>query len=47
MMPSESYSYISSKLIKEAAVLGADISAFVPRFVEAALKKKLKERKLK
>jgi pantetheine-phosphate adenylyltransferase len=41
MMPSESYSYLSSKLIKEAAGLGADLKDFVPRFVERAIKKKL------
>jgi len=40
MMPSESYSYISSRLIKEAASLGADLSVFVPDFVQKALKKK-------
>jgi pantetheine-phosphate adenylyltransferase len=44
MMPNESYSYISSKLIKEAASLGADLSAFVPDFVQEALKKKQKKR---
>jgi len=41
MMPSEEYSYISSKLIKEAASLGADVSSFVPEFVQKAVKKKL------
>jgi pantetheine-phosphate adenylyltransferase len=40
MMPNESYSYISSRLIKEAASLGADLNAFVPDFVQKALKKK-------
>jgi len=38
MMPSESFSYISSRLIKEAASLGADLSGFVPAFVEKKLK---------
>lgn len=42
LMPSESYSYISSKLLKEAASLGADISNFVPKLIEDALKSKLK-----
>ena len=42
MMPSESYSYISARLIKEAASLGADLSAFVPRFVAVALRRKLR-----
>lgn len=42
LMPSERYSYLSSKLIKEAATLGADVSSFVPSFVEKKLKQKLK-----
>lgn len=41
MMPHEEYSYISSKLIKEAAVLGADLTSFIPKACAAALKKKL------
>ncbi|NQT95766.1 MAG: pantetheine-phosphate adenylyltransferase [Candidatus Omnitrophica bacterium] len=41
LMPNESYSYLSSKLIKEAVSLGADVSCFVPKFVNKALKKKL------
>ena len=41
LMPSESHSYVSTRLIKEMAALGADLSAFVPPFVEAALKRKL------
>ncbi|MCX5711835.1 MAG: pantetheine-phosphate adenylyltransferase [Candidatus Omnitrophica bacterium] len=41
LMPQESYSYISSKLLKEAASMGADLHAFVPDFVETALKSKL------
>ncbi len=40
MMPSESYSYLSSKLIKEAASLGANLKCFVPHFVEKAIKQK-------
>jgi len=43
LMPQESYSYLSSKLLKEAASLGADLSCFVPDFVEVALKKKLRK----
>jgi len=42
LMPNESYSYLSSTLIKEAAILGADVSDFVPTFIEKQLKKKLK-----
>ncbi|MFA5311199.1 MAG: pantetheine-phosphate adenylyltransferase [Candidatus Omnitrophota bacterium] len=41
LMPHESYSYLSSKLLKEAASLGANLSSFVPDFVEKALKGKL------
>ena len=43
LMPQESYSYLSARLLKEAASLGADLSSFVPDFVEKALKKKLKQ----
>jgi len=41
MMPSESYSYVSARLIKEIAALGADLSAFVPPHVAKALNDKL------
>ena len=41
MMPNESYSYVSSKLIKEAAALGANLKEFVPLFVEKEVLKKL------
>lgn len=40
LMPQESYSYISSRLLKEAASMGADLSPFVPEFVAKALVKK-------
>jgi pantetheine-phosphate adenylyltransferase len=43
LMPSEQYSFLSSKLLKEAANLGADLSSFVPPSVQKELKKKLKE----
>jgi len=43
MMPKDTYSYISSRLIKEAAALGADLHDLVPDFVEKALKEKLKK----
>ncbi len=42
MMPSESYSYISARLLKEAAALGANVSAFLPPFVAQALRRKLR-----
>jgi pantetheine-phosphate adenylyltransferase len=41
LMPCESYSYVSSKLLKEAASLGADLAYFLPAGVEQALKNKL------
>lgn len=37
MMPKESYTFISSRMIKEVARLGGDVSSFVPRHVETAL----------
>ncbi|MBN2097849.1 MAG: pantetheine-phosphate adenylyltransferase [Candidatus Omnitrophica bacterium] len=43
MMPNEAYCYLSSKLIKEAASLGANLKDFVPRFVERQLKLKLRK----
>lgn len=44
LMPHESYAYLSARLIKEAAELGANLSDFVPPFVEAALRRKLLKR---
>ena len=41
LMPSAEYSYVSSRLIKEAASLGADVKAFVPPFVKARLRERL------
>jgi pantetheine-phosphate adenylyltransferase len=40
MMPKETYTFISSRMIKEVARLGGDVSSFVPPHVEAALKAK-------
>ncbi len=45
MMPRETYTFVSSKLVKEIARLGGDISAFVPDNVGAALRGRLAERK--
>lgn len=42
MMPSEKYSFISSTLLKETAALGADISTFVPSFVEKKMRAKIR-----
>lgn len=40
MMPRESYSYISSSVVREIATLGGDTSKFVPSFVQTALQLK-------
>jgi len=41
LMPSPEYSYISSRLIKEAAFLGADLKRFLPASALRALNSKL------
>ena len=41
MMPSESYAYVSARLLKEAGAFGANLAAFVPPFVASALRRKL------
>jgi pantetheine-phosphate adenylyltransferase len=43
MMPKDTYTFLSSRIIKEIARLGGDVSPFVPAHVQAALRKKLKE----
>src|SRR2546425_10691884 len=40
LMPKEEYTYLSSRLVKEIARLGGDISSFVPATVVKALRKK-------
>ncbi|MFH0795511.1 MAG: pantetheine-phosphate adenylyltransferase [Candidatus Omnitrophota bacterium] len=47
LMPQEDYFFLSSSLIKEIAHLGADLSAFVPKAVEKALKEKLEVKNAK
>jgi pantetheine-phosphate adenylyltransferase len=37
LMPSEEYTYLSSRLVKEVARLGGDVSRFVPNCVRTAL----------
>ena len=44
LMPKEEYTYLSSRIVKEIARLGGDVSAFVPRSVVDALAKKFKGR---
>jgi pantetheine-phosphate adenylyltransferase len=43
LMPKEEYTYLSSRLVKEIARLGGDVSKFVPAVVVTALDKKLKK----
>jgi len=38
MMPSEATSYVSSRLVKEVARLGGDVSGLVPAEVAARLR---------
>jgi pantetheine-phosphate adenylyltransferase len=45
MMPKGSYTFLSSRIVKEIARLGGDVSSFVPAHVEAALKRKLGRRR--
>ena len=44
LMPFEHYSFLSSTLLKEVASLGADVSSFVPSFIEKELKRRLMNR---
>jgi pantetheine-phosphate adenylyltransferase len=41
MMPRESYTFLSSRLVKEIASLGGDVGEFVPPPVLVALRKRL------
>lgn len=43
MMPRETYTFLSSRIVKEIARLGGDVSPFVPPHVVVALQKKLAE----
>jgi pantetheine-phosphate adenylyltransferase len=45
MMPKDTYTFLSSRIVKEIARLGGDVSPFVPPHVQVALRKKLKPRK--
>jgi pantetheine-phosphate adenylyltransferase len=40
LMPKEEYTYLSSRIIKEIARLGGDVSSFVPQVVAKALQTK-------
>ena len=41
MMPKDTYTFLSSRIVKEIASLGGDVSAFVPAHVRTALVDKL------
>jgi pantetheine-phosphate adenylyltransferase len=41
MMPKDTYTFLSSRAVKEIASLGGDVSAFVPAHVRTALAGKL------
>ncbi len=43
MMPAEAYSYVSSRLVKEIAALGASVAGLVPARVEERLMGKFKQ----
>ena len=42
MMPKDTYTFLSSRIVKEIARLGGDVSPFVPPNVQTALTEKLK-----
>jgi len=42
MMPKDTYTFLSSRIVKEIARLGGDVSAFVPAHVRTALNEKFK-----
>jgi pantetheine-phosphate adenylyltransferase len=46
MLPGESYSYLSSKLVREIARLGGALTGLVPPAVETRLQEKLSGQKL-
>ena len=41
LMPSEAYAYLSSRLVREVARLGGDLTGLVPEQVVAALRRRL------
>lgn len=45
MMPADSYSYVSSRLVKEVFVLGGSVRGLVPDLVEKRLHEKVKGKK--
>ena len=45
MMPKDTYTFLSSQIVKEIARLGGDVSGFVPPHVRTALVKKFSDAK--
>jgi len=43
MMPKDTYTFLSSRIVKEIARMGGDVAAFVPAHVSRALQRKLKQ----
>ena len=44
MMPKDTYTFLSSRIVKEICRLGGDVSAFVPKAVHEALLRKYRSR---
>lgn len=45
LMPHEKYTYLNSTIVRELAILGGDVSEFVPPVVEDYLKTKVRRKK--
>ena len=45
MMPKDTYTFLSSRMVKEIARLGGDVSSFVPKIVQEALANRLHAKK--
>jgi pantetheine-phosphate adenylyltransferase len=45
MMPKDTYTFLSSRIVKEICRLGGDVSTFVPEAVHEALLRKYRSRK--
>jgi pantetheine-phosphate adenylyltransferase len=43
MMPKDTYTFLSSRIVKEIACLGGDVRSFVPKHIQAALARKYKK----
>jgi pantetheine-phosphate adenylyltransferase len=43
MMPKDTYTFLSSRIVKEIARLGGDVTPFVPAHVQTALRRKLRQ----